>query len=40
VYDQETSQSQIYKEVVAPLILQVLEGYNGTVFAYGVTGAG
>lgn len=27
-------------DVVAPLVLQVLEGYNATVFAYGQTGAG
>jgi len=40
VYDQEATQSQIYIDVVAPLIGQVLEGYNCTVFAYGQTGAG
>jgi len=40
VYDQEATQSQIYIDVVAPLVEQILEGYNGTVFAYGQTGAG
>ncbi|KAI6191648.1 Kinesin-like protein KIF11 [Aphelenchoides bicaudatus] len=40
VYDQEATQAQIYKEVVAPLVLQVLDGFNATVFAYGQTGAG
>lgn len=33
VYDEETGQSKIYMEVVAPLITQVLNGYNCTVFA-------
>ena len=30
----------VYKSVVTPLIKQVLEGYNCTVFAYGQTGTG
>ena len=30
----------MYKSVVTPLIKQVLEGYNCTVFAYGQTGTG
>ena len=30
----------VYKNVVTPLINQVLEGYNCTVFAYGQTGTG
>ena len=30
----------MYKNVVTPLIQQVLEGYTGTVFAYGQTGTG
>ncbi|KAI6205416.1 hypothetical protein M3Y94_00789600 [Aphelenchoides besseyi] len=40
VYDENHSQGQIYKEVVEPLILQVLQGFNCTVFAYGQTGSG
>lgn len=30
----------VYKEVVSPLIAEVLAGYNCTVFAYGQTGTG
>ena len=33
-------QVDVYKSVVTPLIEQVLEGYNCTVFAYGQTGTG
>ncbi|CAD5234740.1 unnamed protein product [Bursaphelenchus xylophilus] len=39
-YDEDASQIVVYKEVVAPLISQVLNGYNCTVFAYGQTGSG
>ena len=34
------SQIDVYKAVVAPLLEQVLQGYNCTVFAYGQTGTG
>lgn len=30
----------VYSYVVAPMITDVLEGYNCTVFAYGQTGTG
>jgi kinesin family member 11 len=30
----------VYKTVVSPLISEVLDGYNCTVFAYGQTGTG
>lgn len=33
-------QLQVYQEVVSPLIEEVLNGYNCTVFAYGQTGTG
>ncbi|XP_049887934.1 kinesin-like protein Klp61F [Pectinophora gossypiella] len=33
-------QVEVYKEVVSPLIAEVLAGYNCTVFAYGQTGTG
>lgn len=36
----ESQQSEIYHVVVAPLITEVLAGYNCTVFAYGQTGTG
>ena len=33
-------QRDIYDQTVAPLVEAVMEGYNGTCFAYGQTGAG
>lgn len=36
----ESEQHEVYKAVVAPLIEEVLSGYNCTVFAYGQTGTG
>ena len=38
-YINDTTQ-QIYEEICFPLVEGVLEGYNGTVFAYGQTGCG
>ncbi|CAO3600726.1 unnamed protein product [Absidia cylindrospora] len=40
VFDQNTTQEHIYAEVVQPILDQVLEGYNCTIFAYGQTGSG
>ena len=40
VYYMDSSTHQIYEEVGFPLVGGVLEGYNGTVFAYGQTGCG
>uniref|UniRef100_A0A1A9W4K9 Kinesin motor domain-containing protein n=1 Tax=Glossina brevipalpis TaxID=37001 RepID=A0A1A9W4K9_9MUSC len=36
----ESKQVEVYSSVVAPLIEEVLAGYNCTVFAYGQTGTG
>lgn len=33
-------QIDVYKSVVSPLLEEVLQGYNCTVFAYGQTGTG
>ena len=38
-YISDTTQ-QIYEDICFPLVEGVLEGYNGTVFAYGQTGCG
>ena len=38
-YIKDTTQ-QIYEDICFPLVSGVLEGYNGTVFAYGQTGCG
>lgn len=40
VYDGDSKQSDIYNETAFPLVESVLEGYNGTIFAYGQTGWG
>lgn len=39
-YDKRASQVEIYNNTAAPIISNVLEGYNGTIFAYGQTGTG
>ncbi|KAJ8951945.1 hypothetical protein NQ318_013613 [Aromia moschata] len=40
VFKPETTQLEVYMAVVAPMIPDVIAGYNCTVFAYGQTGSG
>jgi len=40
VFPVETTQKEVYKHTGAPLVEQVLAGYNCTIFAYGQTGSG
>ncbi|XP_071225391.1 kinesin-like protein KIF3C isoform X2 [Salvelinus alpinus] len=40
VYDASSRQRDLYDETVRPLIHSVLDGFNGTIFAYGQTGTG
>uniref|UniRef100_A0A8D8RDN3 Kinesin-like protein n=1 Tax=Cacopsylla melanoneura TaxID=428564 RepID=A0A8D8RDN3_9HEMI len=40
VYDWNSKQSELYDDMVRPLVCSVLEGFNGTIFAYGQTGTG
>ncbi|XP_058794320.1 kinesin-like protein KIF3B [Phymastichus coffea] len=40
VYDCKSTQQEIYEETVRPLVSSVLDGFNGTIFAYGQTGTG
>ncbi|XP_041950615.1 kinesin-like protein KIF3C isoform X1 [Alosa sapidissima] len=40
VYDASSKQGDLYDETVRPLIDSVLQGFNGTIFAYGQTGTG
>ncbi|OTF79817.1 kinesin-like protein KIF11-like protein, partial [Euroglyphus maynei] len=40
VFDCKAEQFKVYRSVVEPLVEQVIEGYNCTVFAYGQTGTG
>ncbi|XP_068142252.1 LOW QUALITY PROTEIN: kinesin-like protein Klp61F [Drosophila tropicalis] len=39
-FGQDSKQCEVYATVVSPLIEEVLNGYNCTVFAYGQTGTG
>ena len=40
VFGQNSKQLDIYNETARPIVNSVLEGYNGTIFAYGQTGTG
>lgn len=40
VYDWNSSQEEIYNQTAFPIVESVLEGFNGTIFAYGQTGTG
>ena len=40
VYDWNSTQRSVYDESAFPLVESVIEGYNGTIFAYGQTGCG
>ena len=40
VYDWNSNQRAVYDESAFPLVESVIEGYNGTIFAYGQTGCG
>mmetsp|Transcript_175257 Transcript_175257/g.562097 ORF Transcript_175257/g.562097 Transcript_175257/m.562097 type:complete len:779 (-) Transcript_175257:52-2388(-) len=40
VYDANTVQSNFYDQTGYPVVESVLDGYNGTIFAYGQTGTG
>jgi Cdc6-like AAA superfamily ATPase len=33
-------QESVFEETALPILESVLEGYNGTIFAYGQTGTG
>ncbi|CAG9315874.1 unnamed protein product [Blepharisma stoltei] len=39
-FDYGTSQSEVYDKAAKPVVDSVLQGYNGTIFAYGQTGTG
>lgn len=40
VFDGDSKQSAVYDECAYSLVESVLQGYNGTIFAYGQTGCG
>jgi hypothetical protein len=40
VYDEHTTSKEVFEEEISQMILPVFEGYNTTIFAYGITGSG
>lgn len=40
VFGPESTQQKLYDQAVAPIVGEVLEGFNCTIFAYGQTGTG
>ncbi|KAF1759547.1 hypothetical protein GCK72_016014 [Caenorhabditis remanei] len=40
IYDENSTQSDLYEETFRDLVDSVLSGYNATIFAYGQTGTG
>lgn len=40
VFDEGSTQDQVYDRLARPVVTDVLKGYNGTIFAYGQTGTG
>ncbi|RKF63023.1 Kinesin-like protein 6 [Erysiphe neolycopersici] len=40
VFDENTTQAEVYEATARELLDSVLDGYNATVFAYGATGCG
>ncbi|KAI1350770.1 kinesin motor domain-containing protein [Xylaria sp. FL0043] len=40
VFDENTTQTEVYESTTKGLLDSVLDGYNATVFAYGATGCG
>lgn len=40
VFEPTVKQETVFQKAALPIIESVLEGYNGTIFAYGQTGTG
>lgn len=40
LFDVDSTQREVYESTMIPLLDSVLDGFNGTVFAYGATGCG
>jgi kinesin family protein 18/19 len=40
VFDENTTQDEVYESTTRPLLDSVMDGFNATVFAYGATGCG
>lgn len=40
IFAPDSTQEQVYEDAARPVLDSVLDGYNGTIFAYGQTGTG
>jgi len=40
VFDHKSSQAEVYEKACRPIVASALQGYNGTILAYGQTGTG
>ncbi|SMN18066.1 similar to Saccharomyces cerevisiae YGL216W KIP3 Kinesin-related motor protein involved in mitotic spindle positioning [Maudiozyma saulgeensis] len=40
LFDDNSTQEEVYENTTSPLITSILEGFNATIFAYGATGCG
>ena len=40
VFGPEAGQQRLYDQAIAPIVEEVLDGFNCTIFAYGQTGTG
>ena len=40
VYEPDSTQEDVYETAAKPIVKDVLDGYNGTIFAYGQTSSG
>lgn len=40
LFDEDATQEQVYNSTTRPLLNNIFDGYNATVFAYGATGCG
>jgi hypothetical protein len=39
-YYVDSTQTEVYRDLGSPLLNQVVDGFNATIFAYGQTGSG
>jgi kinesin family protein 11 len=40
VFGPDSQQERVYHQAISPIVTEVLEGFNCTIFAYGQTGTG
>jgi kinesin family protein 11 len=40
VFGPDSQQARVYQTAISPIVTEVLEGFNCTIFAYGQTGTG